>query len=225
MKTGAAALLVTTMLAGQASAQQSGTVMAVLPFENGGSYGQPEEVFRALELGLAVLLAGALDRHPGVDVVEPASLRRAMEAAGLPPAARVDAGSAGRIAHGLKARHAVTGGFADYYGKVRLHARLVDAATGRIVAVVSNDDPRLQSRADLAAIVNGLAKGVVEAAGLRPGAPAPAAVPTEALIDFSRGLLHETLGESAAARDFYRRAAAVPGFEEAEAGLRRVGGS
>ena len=45
------------------------------------------------------------------------------------------------------------GSFADFYGKFRINARVVDAESGEILKVVSNDDPKLQDRAQLAAIV------------------------------------------------------------------------
>ena len=44
----------------------------------------------------------------------------------------------------------------DFYGKFRINARVVDAETGQILKVVSNDDPKLQDRAQLSAIVQRL---------------------------------------------------------------------
>ena len=70
------------MTASTAAAQQSGPiVIAVLPFEDRGSYGQDKEVFRALELGIPATLAAELSRHPRVRVadrgrIEPARCRR-----------------------------------------------------------------------------------------------------------------------------------------------------
>ena len=130
---------------------------AVLPFENTGSYGQDKEVFEALELGLAAMLAGALDRSPGrgrgparpqLDEV----MRQARASAG---AAGGCAPRAAQVGKATGARYAVTGSFADFYGKFRINARVVDAETGEILKVVSNDDPKLQDRAQLAAIVSG----------------------------------------------------------------------
>jgi hypothetical protein len=120
----------------------------------------------------------------------------------------------------------VTGSFADFYGKFRINARVVDAGTGRILEVVSNDDPQLQDRARLAAIIHRLSELIIKAAGLPPDPRSePAAIPTGAITDYSRGLLYETRGDQAKALDFYRRAVTTaPGYEEALAGVRRLGG-
>jgi TolB-like protein len=91
----------------------------------------------------------------------------------------------------VAARYAVTGNFADFYGMFRLDARVVDTDNGQIVKVVSNDDPRLQDRADLVRIIQMVAHRVLaEAAGQAPrGGAEPAIIPTEALSHYSVGLL------------------------------------
>jgi len=103
----------------------------------------------------------------------------------------------------------------------------VDAQTGQILKVVSNDDPKLQDRAQLAAILQAVADRIVGAVGL---APYPAdvaakrrAVPTEALTEFSRGLRFENQGDRAKAAEAYQRAlTAAPDCDEARDGLQRV---
>ncbi|HWB40720.1 MAG TPA: hypothetical protein VG500_05655 [Gemmatimonadales bacterium] len=220
-------LLVAVAGAAPAAAQEPAARFAVLPFENAGSYGQDKEVFAALELGLPDLLGRALDRHPGADVVPASQLNEAMRTLGLGPAQRVDAASAGQVGKNTGARYTVTGSFADFYGKFRINARLVDARSGDIVKVVSNEDPRLQDRAQLASIVQLVAERITAAAGLPPypAGAAPAAIPTDALTAYSRGLLHERQGDRAKATDFYRNAlTAFPQFDEAREGLGRVRG-
>ena len=210
-----------------AMAQGGSARFAVLPFENTGSYGQDKEVFEGLEVGLPAMLARVLDRHPGADVVPRAQLTEAMRKLDLGPAQRVDAASAAQIAKATGARYAVTGSFADFYGKFRVNARLVDATTGEIVKVVSNDDPKLQDRAQLAAIVQTVSEKITSAAGLPPypSGSAPAAIPTDAITAYSRGLLHEGRGDRARASEFYQRAlTAFPQFEEARDALARVRG-
>lgn len=205
---------------------QGRAVVAVLPFENGGSYGQDKEVFEALELGLPAMLARELDGHPRLDAAERAQVEQALKAAGLGPAQRIDASSAAQLAKAVGARYAVTGSFADFYGKFRINARLVDAGSGEILKVVSNDDPKLQDRAQLADILRTVGDRLVAAAGLPEGSEHASTTPTEAITDYSRGLLHESRGDRAKALEFYRRAVtASPGFQEAQAGVRRVGGS
>jgi TolB-like protein len=213
-------------LSGPLAAQQGTVRVAVLPLENTGSYGQDKEVFEAMELGLATTLASSLDRHPGVDVPDNARQNEALKAAGVGPRQRLDAATAAQVGKGVGARYVVTGSFADFYGKFRINARVIDAESGEILDVVSNDDPKLQDRAQLSAIIQRLDELITKAAGLPP-APSgpPPAVPTDAITDFSRGLLHETRGDRAKAVDYYRKAVtAYPDYPEAQAGLSRLGG-
>jgi TolB-like protein len=213
--------------AGPAMAQGGNARFAVLGFENTGSYGQDKEVFEALELGLAAMLARAIDRHPGADIVQQAQLSVALRKLDLGPGQRVDASSAAQVGKATGARYTVTGSFADFYGKFRINARLVDGQTGEIVKVVSNDDPKLQDRAQLASIVQTVAERITSAAGLSPypGGAAPPTIPTDAITAYSRGLLQESRGEGAKASEFYQSAlTAFPQFDEARDGLARVRG-
>lgn len=219
--------IVAALTAAPHLAAQGGTTFAVLPFEDTGSYGQDREVFEGLELGFPTLLASALDRHPAADAVARAALLEAMRKQNLGPSQRVDAAAAAQVGRATGARYTVTGSFADFYGKLRVNARLVDAKTGEIVKVVSNDDPKLQDRTQLSAIIQAVAERLVAAAGLQPyasGSTAPA-IPTDAISAFGRGLLYEGRADRAKASEFYRSAlTAFPGFQEASAGLERVRG-
>ena len=210
-----------------ATAQGGGTVFAVLPFENTGSYGQDREVFEGLELAFPALLASALDRHPAAEAAPRAALLEAMRRHDLGPSQRVDASAAAEVGRATGARFTVTGSFADFYGKLRVNARLVDTKTGEIVKVVSNDDPKLQDRTQLSAIIQEVAERLVRAAGLQPypaGTAGPP-IPTEAIAAFGRGLLYEGRDDRAKASELYRNAlTAFPGFREAAAGLDRVRG-
>jgi TolB-like protein len=209
--------------AAPASAQGGGR-FAIFPFENSGSYGQDKEVFEGLELGLSVLLTRALERQEGAGVVPAARVRQALQGRSL--GRRIDAATAAKVGNDLGARWAVTGTFADFYGKFRLNARLVDTRTGQIVQVVANDDPKRQDRAALDAIVRHVADRLVAAAGLAAGPPATApAIPTEAITSYGRGLLRESRGDAAGAAGYYRQAlTAFPGFEDAREGLDRTQG-
>jgi len=219
---GAVALLGTAL---PAQAQQSRAVFAVLPFENSGSYGQDKEVFEALGLGIPAMLGGALARHPGAGAAEPRRVAQALAGLGLGPGQRIDAAGAARAASAAGARYAVTGSFSDFYGKLRVNARVVDAQSGEILKVVANDDARIQDRAQLSVIVDQVSDKIAAAAGLPQDGGAAADVPTEAIVDFSRGLLYESRGDVAKAMDFFQRAVtAAPGFQEAQAGLQRARG-
>lgn len=208
-------------------AQEARPVIAVLPFENTGSYGQDKEAFEALEVGIPAILAATLAAHPAARVVERGRLRQTLDQQKLAAVHRVDAASATGVAKAAGARYAITGSFADFYGKFRINARVVDAESGRILKVVSNDDPKLQDRAQLAAILQVVADRIVGAVGLDPYPAEVAArrraVPTEALTEFSRGLLFENQGDRAKAADAYQRAlTAAPDYDEARDGLQRV---
>jgi len=211
-------------------AQAPAAVVAVLPFENGGSYGQDKENFEALEVGIPAILSGTLAAHPGLRGADAAAVRRAVEQKQLGGARRIDAGSATAVAQAAGARYVVTGSFADFYGKFRINARVVDARTGEILKVVSNDDPKLQDRAQLAAILQLVGERIVAALGLPPYPPEftarRRAVPTEALTEYSRGLLFEERGDRAKAAQAYQRAlSAYPEYPEARDGLQRVRGA
>jgi TolB-like protein len=218
---------VTAASAAPLPAQDVQPVIAVLPFENTGSYGQDKEAFDALEVGLPEILAATLAAHPGARVVERARLRQALEQQKLGAAHRVDAGSASEVAKAAGARYAITGSFADFYGKFRINARVVDAQSGQILKVVSNDDPKLQDRAQLAAILQVVADRIVGALGLAPYPADVAArrrgLPTEALTQYSRGVMFENRGDRAKAAEAYQRALTVaPDYGEARDGLQRV---
>jgi TolB-like protein len=217
------------VLASPLEAQSDRPAFAVLPFENAGSYGQDKETFDALELGISATIAGALSGQPGARVVDADRVRRALPSQDTGPARRLDAATASGIAKAVGARYTITGSFVDFYGKVRLHARLVDAQSGQIVKVVSNDDPKLQDWAQLAAIIQAMSAKLASAAGLRPfvaeEAAHAAAIPTEALVLYSRGLLYESRGDKAKASDAFQQAlTAYPAYTQARDGLQRVGG-
>ncbi len=207
------------------AAAQAPVTIAVLPFEDRGSYGQDKEVFRALELGIPALLVAELGKHPGVRLADRARVAAAVKAENLGPDARVDAATAARVGTQAGARYAVTGNFADFYGKFRLDARVVDVGSGQILKVVSNNDPALQDRADLTRIVQDLAARVVGVIGLPSRAPTAGAplAPTEAVTQYSLGLLYESEGDKARAGEHYQRAlTAFPNYVEAREGMQRV---
>jgi TolB-like protein len=220
-----ASAMVLGMWAGNVEAQSELTI-AVLPFEDRGSYGQDKEVFRALELGIPSILATELAKNPRIRLADQSRLVKAVEAENLGEDARMDAATAGRIGSQAGARYALTGTFADFYGKFRVDARLVDVGSGQIVKVVSNNDLKLQDRADLHRIIQDLSGRISAAAGLPVQQGTPQArervIPTEALTQYSFGLLSENAGDKGKARDHYQRAlTAFPDFVEAREGMQR----
>ncbi|MGH7510601.1 MAG: CsgG/HfaB family protein [Gemmatimonadales bacterium] len=215
-------------VAGQALAQSGAVVIAILPFEDRGSYGQDKEVFRALELGIPAALGSELGRDSRLRLVERGRVTQALRSQNLAPDARVDAATAAKVASQVGARYAITGNFADFYGKFRIDARIVDAESGQILKVVSNDDPALQDRAELSRILQALGGKIVAAVGLRPSAGTSAGgqarlPPTEALTQYSLGLLYESEGERSKAGEHFQQAmTAFPNYSEAREAMQRL---
>jgi TolB-like protein len=208
-------------------AQKRPVVIAILPFEDRGSYGQNKEITRALQLGIPATIAGDLSGHPELRLADPQRVARAMKSLNVERGGRLDAATAARIGKEAGARYAITGNFADFYGRFSLDARVVDVETGQIVKVVTNDDPGLQDRANLYRIVQTVGHKVLAAAGAG-GTAAPAendtrVIPTEALNDYSLGLLYESQGDRTRAAQHYNQALSTyPGYPEARDGARRV---
>jgi TolB-like protein len=209
-------------------AQSGPVVIAILPFEDRGSYGQDKEIFRALQLGIPATIAGELSAHSELRLADPDRVSRAMQAQNLDSNARLDAAAAARVGKEAGARYAITGNFADFYGKFRLDARIVDVESGHILKVVSNDDPKLQDRANLYRIVQAVGHKVLAEAspsGGRRESPAADArvIPTEALTHYSLGLLYERQGDKAKATRQYNEAlSSFPNYPEAREAARRV---
>jgi TolB-like protein len=210
-------------------AQAGPVVIAILPFEDRGSFGQDKEVSRALELGIPATIAGELSRRPELRLAHPSRVTSALNAHKIVPGARIDAVTVARVGKDAGARYAITGNFADFYGKFRLDVRIVDAESGQILKVVSNNDPKLQDRADLYRIVRRVGHQVLQQASpSHRDSPLEAesrVIPTDALTHYSLGLLYERRDEKAKAAQHYSQAlSAYPDYPEAREGARRVRG-
>jgi TolB-like protein len=218
-------VLGSSLLATAAAAQGSVTFV-VLPFEDRGSYGQDKEVFRALEVGIPAMLGGELAKHPRVRIADRARVEAALKAENLAPNARVDAATAARVGTEAGGRYVVTGNFADFYGKFRIDARVVDAGSGQIIKVVSNSAPELQDRAQMSRIMQDLAAKILSATSISASGGSPglrSQVPAEAVTQYSLGLLYEKEGHRAKAAEHYQRAlTAYPGYPEARDGMQRL---
>ena len=217
--------------AGPLEGQNGAPVIAILPFEDRGSYGQDKDVFRALALGIPATLASELSGHSNLRLADRNRVAQALRGEQLGPNAKVDAATAARIAKQAGARYAITGSFADFYGTFRLDGRIVDADNGQIIKVVTNNDPKLQDRSQLYRIIQMVAHKMlaeVSPTALRGAAPQAEtrAIPTDALTQYSLGLWYEGKGDRDKAGDHYDRAlTALPDYPEAREGLRRVRGS
>jgi TolB-like protein len=210
-----------------AYAQDARPGVAVLPFENGGSYGKDREEFDALRRGLAGTLIYELAQNPSVRLVDRMEIQRLLDEQGLAVAERVDAATAAKIGKLVGARYMIAGMFIDLYGDFRVDARIINVETGEIVKVVRSD-PKLRDRKEMFRIVQSVAERIMEDTKL-PALPAAsgsarAAVPTDAIALYSRALLYQDRGDKAKAVEYYRKALAVfPEYAAAGEGLRRLG--
>jgi len=223
-------LAVSTLGVGAAAlplvAQDRRPGIAVLPFENGGSYGKDKEDFDALRKGLAAMLISELGVNPALRLVDRFETQRILDAQGLAVAERVDKETAARVGKLVGARYLITGSFIDLYGDFRIDARIVDVESGEIVTVVRSD-PKLSDRLQMFRIIQSVAERIMGSTRLPPLATAASRnVPTEALALFSRALYHQDRGETAKAIEFYTKAIGVyPDFAEAREGLRKLRGT
>jgi TolB-like protein len=199
--------------------------IAVMPFDNGGSYGQDKENFDALQKGIAGMLISELAQNPSVRVVEREDVQRLLDEQNLGTSGRVDPQTAAKVGKLVGARYVVLGTFLDFYGDFRVDARLVNVETSEIVKVESD---RMQ-RDHLYDIIRAVATRLMRDANLPPLSKQASdqrmsrQVPTEALTFYSRALLYQDRGQRDKAVDMYQRAIAIfPEYAEAAEGLKRL---
>jgi len=222
------ALMAALLVAAPASGQDTRPGLAVLPFENGGSYGQEKENFEALQKGIPAMLISELQNNPAVRLVDRSQIQTLLGEQDLGKEGRVDASTAAKIGKLVGARYVIMGTFIDFYGKFRVDARIVNVETSEILKVVTND-PKLQKREELFRIIQSVADKIMTDTKLPPLSPEVAKavkardVPTEALTYYSRALLYQDRGDTAKAAEYYRKAIDVfPDYAEAKAGLQKV---
>ena len=212
-------------LGAQGRGQDTRPGIAVLPFDNSGSYGQDKENFDALQKGIAGMLISELAANPAARVVEREEIEKLLAEQSLGASGKVTPETAAKIGKLVGARYVIAGTFIDFYGDFRLDARLVNVETSEIVKVESD---RMQ-RDHLFDIIRTVAARLMKDANLPP-LPRQASeqrmnrqVPTEALTFYSKALLYQDRGQKDKAAEMYQRALAVfPEYAEAQQGLQRV---
>jgi TolB-like protein len=228
-----AACLLALLAATPVSAQQADTRpgLAVLPFENGGSFGQGQEDYDALRRGIAGILVSELSQNTSIRLVDRAETQRILDEQALAASGRVDAATAAQVGKLVGARYMVTGTFIDLYGEFRLDARLINVETGEIMKVVRND-PQYKDVKQLYRVIQSVAQRLMADTKLSALPAATTAtvaareVPTEALNLYSRALLYEDRGDRTRAIELYEKALdRFPDFTEAKEGLRKARGA
>ncbi len=212
-------------LGAQGRGQDTRPGIAVLPFDNSGSYGQDKENFDALQKGIAGMLISELAANPAARVVEREEIEKLLAEQSLGASGKVTPETAAKIGKLVGARYVIAGTFIDFYGDFRLDARLVNVETSEIVKVESD---RMQ-RDHLFDIIRTVAARLMKDTNLPP-LPRQASdqrsnrqIPTEALTFYSKALLFQDRGQKDKAAEMYQRALAVfPEYTEAQQGLLRV---
>jgi len=199
--------------------------IAVLPFNNGGSYGQGKEDFAALERGIAGMMISELSQNPAARLVERQEVQRLVDEQNLGAQGRVDPQTAAKIGKLVGARYVVLGTFIDFYGDFRVDVRLVNTETSEIVKTESD---RMQ-REHLYDLIRNVATQLMKDVNL-PALQRQASdqrmsrqIPTEALTYYSRGLLYADRGQKDKAAEMFQHAIDIfPQYAEAQESLQRV---
>ena len=217
--------LVPALLGAQQRGQDTRPGIAVLPFGNGGSYGQAKENFDALERGIAGMMISELARNPAARVVEREQITQLLGEQNLGAQGRVDSATISRIGKVTGARYMVMGTFVDFYGDFRIDARLVNTETSEIVKTESD----IAQRDHLFDLIRNVAGRLMKDANLPPlerrasDQRSERKIPTEALTYYSRALLYQDRGEKDKAVAMFTHALAIfPEYAEAQEGLQRV---
>jgi len=218
-------LVVPALLGAQQRGQDTRPGIAVLPFNNGGSYGQGKEDFDALERGIAGMMISELSANSAARVVEREQIQHLLDEQNLGAQGRVEAATAAKIGKLVGARYMVMGTFVDFYGDFRVDVRLINTETSE---VVKTESERMQ-RDHLFDIIRNIAARLMKDASL-PALTRQASdqqmsrqVPTEALTYYSRALLYQDRGQKDKAVEMFNRALAIfPEYAEAKDGLQRV---
>ena len=216
-------LTLATVAALPASAQDTRPGLAVMPFENGGSYGRAKEDFEALQQGIPAMLIYELQRNPAARLVDRSDINRILDEQNLARDGRVDAATAARVGRAVGARYMIMGVFTDWYGKFRIDARIVDVETTEILKVVSVGP---EDREKLFQLLTDIATKIMSETKLPALETAQAEtrrIPTDALTFYSRALVYQDRGDNAKAKEYYQRAiSAFPEYTEAQQGLQRL---
>ena len=217
------------MGSGALVAQDTRSGMAVLPFENGGSYGLQAEDYDALRVGMQQMLTTEFAMNGQLRVVDRSRITELLKEQDLGASGRVDAATAAKLGKIVGAKYMVMGGFIDTYGTMRLDIQVVNVETTEIMKA----DRFTFKRDDLM-------KGVIDAAEKITKDLSLPALPKEvqaqreertqritpqAVSYYTKGLLYQDRGDTDKAKELFSKALGeFPDYTEAQEALRQVGG-
>jgi curli biogenesis system outer membrane secretion channel CsgG len=225
----AAAAGLSATLVGALGAQDSRPGLAVLPFVNGGSYGQDPENYQALEVGIQQMLTTELAQNPALRVVDRSNIKNLMTEQDLGASGRVDAGTAARLGKLVGARYMVMGGFTDLYGNMRLDISVVSTETSEIVRaekVTFKRDELFSGVVNAAKVITAGLKlpELAKESQAKRDERAREINKTQAVSYYTRGLLYADRGDTARAKELFTKALQeFPDYTEAQQALNQLG--
>ena len=199
--------------------------IAVLPFTNGGSFGQNKEDFEALTVGLQQMLTDEFAANPALRVVDRSQIKQLLAEQDLGASGRVEANTAAKVGKLVGARYMVLGSFIDWYGEFRLDLKIVNVETSEIIKTEKITD----KRENLYDMVVKAAQQITKGLNLPPLSKVALEkresrkIPTEAVTYYTRALLFADRGDTTKAADLFHKALDVfPHYTEAEKGLQQL---
>ena len=201
--------------------------VGIMPFENGGSFGQNAEDFEALSIGLQQLVMTELAINTNLRIVTRSQLELLISEQDLGASRRVDAATAAQIGKLVGARYMVMGGFVDLYGSMTMTSQLVDTETGVIIKAEKVTD----KTENIYAMVVQLADQITRGADL-PVLSSQAMnqrlernIPQEAVRLYARAMLYEQRGNTERAVELYTQVTRdYPQYTEAQQALKQISG-
>lgn len=210
-------------------AQDSRPGIAVMPFTDGGSYGKDKEDFAALQKGLAAMMISELSANAQLRLVDRENIQSMIDEQNLGKDGRLDQATAAKVGKLVGAKYMVMGQFTDFYGRLRIDARLVDVETSEILKTMSSD--KNAKREDMFKVLQDVGLKLMadtklpQLTATQASAVKARNVPTEALAYYSRALTYQDRGDKAKAVEFFNKALeAFPNYTEAQQGLKKVNG-
>jgi TolB-like protein len=153
-----------------------------------------------LAKGLASMLVTDLARHPDVTVVERSRLSEILKEIELGQSGYMDPASAQQLGQGLGASHILTGTFSVAADRLRVDARMIEVATGKIVLA----EQVVGTKSDVFALEQTLAELLHRSLHLATPSPTtdrPTQIDLSMLVDYGRAI---TLADEGRAEDAAR---------------------
>jgi TolB-like protein len=211
-------------------AQDTRPGIAVMTFEDGGSYGQDAEDFAALAVGLQQMLITEFAANGALRVVDRGRINELLAEQDLGASGRVDANTAAQIGRIVGAKFTVMGGFVDFYGDMRIDVRIVDTETSEIVKVERARDDRETMFTMVVDLADGITKGLsltpLSAEQLQERQQRSERIDQEAVRLYTRALLYQDRGDKDRAIELFSQVTSqFPEYTEAREALIQLQGS